>query len=241
MTMSTSARTYFDDDIGRARELLQLSQTLKQQGSSQRLCRDVRFSAVAMAVGAMDAYFCDKYVDCLTCALRAYAKNQWPGKFPSAYGKALLPAGEVLSSSRTDRPHWGIRMAARQVMAKENMYSVSRVPDAFNPILPSGQKLWMDIVETFIRLNRKRFTGIYWADYSRLSGDAQTEAERKAAAHVVQRLSSTVQYRHEWIHNCGRPKAVIQDLTHGQARVQINEIKSLITIVHGHIESNRLA
>ncbi len=239
--MPNSARADFDEDIQRAKDILALTATLKRQGKPQRVYRDVRLCAVAMAVGAMDAYFCDKYVDCIARALRAYTNHQWPGTFPARYAKTALPAGEVLKASRTKRPLWGIRMAARSLMEKEHMYSVSRVPDAFNPILPPGEKLWQDIIEVFIKLNRKRLTGINWPSYDGLVGRAKEKARTKATSRLMRRLGTTVQHRHDWIHNCGRPKDAIKDLTEGQARVRINEIQVFVTRIDSHIEKHRIA
>ena len=130
-----TARRHFDDDIGRASALLVQASKL-HNGGATRLATDIRSASVAMAVGAMDAYLCDKYVDCLTSVLREYRTGSWPGNLPRFYAKQQLPAGEVLDTSRAARPNWAIRMAARSVMEKDNMLSISRVKDHFNPILP---------------------------------------------------------------------------------------------------------
>lgn len=239
--MPNTTRTHFDEDITRAEELATLANDLERGCRPEPLWRDVSLSSVAMAVGAMDAYFCDKYVDCLTCALRKYSRNEWVGRFPAGYGKTLIPAGHALDRSRTSRPHWGIRMASRDLMAKDNMYSLSKVPDAFNPILPAGQKLWNDLIEAFIRLNRRRLVGTDWATYNALGSQPRIDARRRAVAHLLRRVGSTVQRRHDWIHNCGRPKAAIQSMTNGQATTGIAEVRLLVTTVDDHIEQYRLA
>lgn len=237
--MPTTAKTYFDEDITRAKALLTHALALDGNGVTQ-MSRDIRGAAVAMAVGAMDAYFCDKYVDCLTKALSAYSTGVWPGQFPSSYRKQQLPAGEVLDASRPHRPRWGIRMAARAVMEKDYMYSLTRLDDAFNGSLPTGQKLWDGIAGDLAALGRKRFTTYLAADLAHLQGKALQDARKKVIATVKQRIGMTVQFRHDWIHNCSRPKAAIVNYTHGKATAAIGEIKSLIEVFETHVEKHRI-
>lgn len=137
--MPTTFRTHFNEDIARAESLLARSQVMENASEPERLFKDVRLSSVALAVGALDAYLSDAYVDCLTAVLRAYTQGQWVGGLPSTYSKQMLPAGEILKSSRQHRPLWRVRMAARKVMEKDNMLSLSRVEDCFNGILPNNQ------------------------------------------------------------------------------------------------------
>jgi hypothetical protein len=205
--MPTTAKTHFDRDIGRAIALLTHAHTLQTAGDATQFPQDIRGAAVSLAVGSLDAYFCDKYVDCLTTALSAYATNTWPGTFPSFYRKKQLPAGEVLDASRPHRPRWGIRMAARTTMEKDFMYSLSRLDDAFNGILPAGQKLWDGIVDDLVGLGRVRFTRHLGASLAALTGEPLQNARKEVAANVRKRIGITVQFRHDWIHNCSRPKS----------------------------------
>ena len=98
--MPTTAKSHFDEDIGRSLNLLAHAKGLQDGGDTTQLPPDIRGAAVALAVGALDAYFCDKYVDCLTAALSAYADGTWTGSFPTSYRRKELPAGEVLDASR---------------------------------------------------------------------------------------------------------------------------------------------
>ncbi len=146
--MAKTHRRHFDEDISRAEAILA---TAKARKGDARVSSDLRLSPVSMAVGAMDAYLCDAYVDCLTAVLRAYVTGQWNGgQLPSHYAKQQLPAGEVLDSSRTERPLWSLRMAARSVMERGNMLTLSRVPEQFNGILPDRHKLWVGLIDRLI-------------------------------------------------------------------------------------------
>lgn len=239
--MPTTAKTHFDDDISRAFTLHVHAQTLQLAGDVSQFPKDIRGAAVALAVGAMDAYFCDKFVDCLTKALQAYAAGTWPGPFPPAFRQQHLPAGEVLDASRIHRPKWGIRMAAKAVMERNNMYSLSRVDGVFNGILPVGQKLWLGIVPQLLAVGRRRFTKYLAADMAGLTGKPLLGRQREVIATVKSRIGITVQFRHDWIHNCARPKGTIVNYTDGEARAAMNEIKSLVDIFEAHIEAHRIA
>lgn len=237
---STAPRKHFDEDIVRAKGVLSLAKDLEDSGSDGRLHQDTRWSAVAMAVGAMDAYFCDAYVDCLTSVLRAYTTGYWNGDLPSVYAKRELPAGVVLSSSQKDRPLWAIRMAARKIMERDNMLAISRIEDQFNGILPQSQKIWTSLVEELVSYNYKRFTGTTESEISKLSGKALGDAKRKAISTLKKRIGDTIQKRHDWVHNCGRPKTAIMTLNHHQAAARIREIDALVVAFDDHIQKHRL-
>ena len=239
--MPTTAKNHFDEDIGRAFALQTRAQAIQGGGDATQLPEDIRGAAVALAVGAMDAYFCDKFVDCLTKALQSYSEGTWNGPFPSAFRQQLLPAGEVLDASRTHRPKWGIRMAAKAVMERDNMYSLSRLDDVFNGILPIGQKLWLGILPQLAALGRRRFTRFTAADLAALHGQPLHNAQKALISSVKARIGLTVQFRHDWIHNCARPKGAIANYTNGEARAAMNEIKSLVDIFEAHVEAHRLA
>lgn len=101
-------RKHFDEDYKRAKSLHEKAHSLQKNGDDQ-IAKDIRLSAVAMSVGAMDAYFCDAYVDCFTSVLRAYANGDWKDHWHSRFLKREIPAKQSLdalsgSSSRLDRP-----------------------------------------------------------------------------------------------------------------------------------------
>lgn len=238
--MPTTAYKHFDEDMDRAWDLLQQAGTLETAGRKQALHRDLRHASLAMAVGAMDAYLCDAYVDCLTSVLKAYTSRKWKGSLPSAYAKQPLPAGIVLDTSRQNRPRWALRMAARAVMERDNMLALSRIPNQFNPILPASHKLWGGIVKDLAFCGYRRLTGQSYAELQRLSGQRLTKASKAVIACFIKRLTETVQLRHDWAHNCGRPKSAVVDLSYRQASARINEVGSFVATLDGHIDTYRL-
>lgn len=132
-------------------------------------------------------------------------------------------------------------MAARATMEKDFMYSLARLDEAFNGILPVGQKLWDAIIDPLAALGRVRFTRHSTANLAALAGQPLQDARKQVAASVRSRIGITVQFRHDWIHNSSRPKAAIVNYTHGEARAAINEIRSLTDIFETHIEAHRIA
>lgn len=234
-------RRHFDEDIGRAHQMLELSQNMEKDEAGERLFQDVRMSAIALAVGAMDAYFCDAYVDCLTSVLRAYIHNKWQGDLPPIYAQRELPAKEVLDSSREGRPLWSLRMATRKIMERDNMLSITRIKEQFNGILPSRHKLWAGLIDELLMLDSKRFTGVTRSELATLSNKGVAEAKRKAAGIFQERIKDTVQLRHDWAHNCGRPRSAIDKYTHLQAKAKIREVEALVSAFDNHVQLHRLA
>lgn len=234
-------RKHFDEDIYRAEQLMLLAKNMSTKGVDEELTRDVYMSALMLGVGAMDAYFSDSYVDCLTKVLRAYIHDNWQGDLPPAYAKRALPAKEVLDSSRNNRPLWSLRMATRKIMERDNMLSIPRVKEEFNGILPQSHKLWVGIMDELIACDCKKFTGITRAELSSLSGKSLEKAKKNATAKFDQRIKETVQLRHDWVHNCGRPKSAVKVPPPKQAADRLREVKSFVTVFDDHIQTHRLA
>lgn len=238
--MANTARTHFDEDISRAEQLCEQAKQLEDSGADKRLYGDIRFSAIGMAVGALDAYLCDKYVDCLSSVLKAYSNGDWQGNLPAYYRKQLLPAGEILDRSRESRPLWSIRMAARSIMEKDNMLSIGRVESMFNPILPDNQKVFAALIPVLVGYGWKKLTGPKTdAEIATLTGKSKEKATKKAISVLKERIGQTIQIRHDWIHNCGRPKSSIKDYTDRQTYSRIKEIKALVVKFDQHIEAHR--
>jgi len=236
----STARIHFDEDIKRSQEMLNHAKSLEDSNKTKQLCQDIRIAAIALAVGAMDAYLCDKYVDCLASVLREYAKGSWQGDLPSFYKKVRLPAGDVLDASRQSRPAWGIRMAARNIMEKDNLLTISRIDEMFNPILPSGKKLWADFIGQMLALDYRRLTGSKTlAEITDLTGKDKEQATKKAIHTLKDRIGGIIQIRHDWIHNCSRPKTAIVQYTHGEAKARVRDIRLFIKTFDDHLEKYR--
>jgi RiboL-PSP-HEPN len=235
--MPATARNHFDDDIGRAQAIL--SEARRLPASRSAVADDMRRASVALAVGAMDAYLCDAYIDCLTRCLRAFREGKC-SKLPTDYAKELLPAGPLLAQHYTKRSNWGLRMAARARMERENLLQVGRVKEIFNPVLPASHKLWLDVIDQYTVLGRKRLTKHRAADIAVMTPANRTEARKQAAAALVKRMLMIVQRRHDIVHNVDRPKSALQKLTAGQAKAMTTDLKDFITILDDHLDLRRV-
>jgi hypothetical protein len=229
----STARAHFDDDFGRAGDLLAEA----EETEAEPLRSDLARAAVAFGVGALDAYLCDLFVDSLARTMKSCRRARQ--SLPSGYAKLAIPAGPLLSSYKA-RPNWGLRMAARAMMEKDNMLQLGRLKELLNPALPPGNKLWFDLAPRYIAIDRKRLTGISVAEYAALGGDDKAEARRKAASHTLLRVGSIVQRRHDIVHNCDRPKSAPQPLKVGSARNMLTDVGDLVSVLDAHIETHRV-
>ncbi|WLA08669.1 hypothetical protein [Xanthomonas translucens] len=238
--MPITARRHFDQDISRALTIHTQASAMGPAPPDPVLKNDLLLSAVAMSVGAMDAYLCDAFVDCLTAALRSYRKGTWTGVFPSGYATQNLPAG-ILLTQKASRPDWAIRMAARKLMERQNILSISLVDDLFNPILPPAHKLWLTFIQIIIAHNRTRLTKHTTETIAGLAGKPLEDAKKQATAALKKRIGAIVQDRHDWIHNCARPKSAIKQTNATAAKRAIDDIKLFITTLDDHVETHRRA
>ena len=102
-------------------------------------------------------------------------------------------------------------------MERDNLLQISRVKDLFNPALPNGQRLWGDVIDLYVGLNRKRLTKHVIADFVALNGKPLTDAKKEAVAALLGRVGRIVQRRHDIAHNCDRPRYAYSAMTAAQA------------------------
>ncbi len=126
-------------------------------------------------------------------------------------------------------------------MERDSMLTESRIDEHFNGILPKSHKLWAGLIDQLIAYNSKRFTKVTKPETDKLSGKERESAKKQATATFKSRVADTVQLRHDWAHNCGRPKVRIQNLTHRQANARIKELRVFVEAFDNHIEEHRLA
>lgn len=232
--MPSTPRSHFDDDISRAWALHGLAVATEHTNSA--LAEDTGRVAIAFGVGAMDAYLCDAFTDTLARCLKQCRREKQA--LPNGYKKLELPIGPLMTDY-PQRVNWGLRMAARALMERDNLLRLSRLRDLFNPALPKGQKLWDDVAQNYVHLDRRRLTGIKRDDYAALTGDAKAKAPKKAAAAVLLRIGEIVQRRNDIAHNCDRPKTAKQPLTLPSAKKMLVDVRDFVTILDDHLETHR--
>jgi hypothetical protein len=231
----STPRKHFDDDIQRAWAMHDLARVTVTANTP--LADDIGRVSVAFGVGAMDAYLCDAFVDTLARCLRSCRQNGHSP--PSGYAKLELPIGPLMTGYAA-RANWGLRMATRAQMEKDNLLRISRLRELFNPALPSGQKLWADLARNFVDLNRKRLAGYRKNEYAALTGEEKAEGPKAVSANVMKRMGEIVQRRHDVVHNCDRPKTAKQPLTLGQAKAMLADVHDFVKILDRHLDVHRL-
>lgn len=236
--MPQTARKHFEDDFQRVESIFKHGCELISNGV-RPTGEDLLRHSVAMAVGALDAYLCDAYIDTLTRTLRAYRKGTLP-RLPAAYAKTLLPAGPLLARHYQVRHGWTLRMAARQAMEKDNLLRVGRLKDLFNPALAPGQKLWLDLLPIYLALGRRRLTKHLQAEIAGARPADRPELRKTSASTILIRVGSIVQRRHDIVHNCDRPKNAIQDMRRNSAKGMLNDLSGFIRILDDHLDTNRI-
>jgi hypothetical protein len=233
--MPKTARKHFDQDMARARAILAEA---TGQGDGSPVAADLARAAVAFAVGAMDAYLCDAYVDSLSRCLKAHRQGKISA-LPGPYGRELLPVGPLMAKHYTKKMNWALRMAARTRMERENLLQIARVRELLNPVLLSGQKLWIDIIDAYIAVGRKRLTRYVAADLQPLTGDPLQKKRQDASKRLLGRMGEIVQRRHDIVHNVDRPKSAPQKLTHGQARAMLRDVETFVSVLDDHLDKYR--
>ena len=201
---------------------------------------DVGRQAVAAAVGAMDAYLCDAYVGLLVPTIRGFQTGSLTA-IPTGLHKETLPLGPLLARRYRARSNWALRMAARSRMERENMLQVSRVKDMFNPFLPTGQKLWLDLIDSYVSLGRRRLTRWRSHELAAVAGDELAKRRKQASSALVTRVGVIVQRRHDIVHNCDRPKVAVQALSVGQAKAMIADVRDFVVLLDNHLQTHRVA
>ena len=222
-----TAKKHFDEDIQRARNV-----RLHAQDVLDSMIRDDLFrSAWMLAVGACDAYFCDAYADLVARTLRA--KDMEPGiKLPERLGNLQVPVTAVIRKPRAMR--W--RMAARGLIERENVLSVTQIKSLFNHFFDPTRKIMNEAtIEPWIlhASSKQRLWGISKTQYRALpTPQQQRTSRRNAVEQFEERMTRIFKRRHDCIHNCDRPKVAVQHIGEAMVLKAIDDIEFLVYRCH---------
>lgn len=170
------------------------------------------------AVGALDAYFCDAYSDLV--AAMASSKSRQPGiALPEWAYEIKFPLRAILEEY--DYANWRWRVAARKMMERENVVSLSAIQTLFNKFFRKGHKLFRDPLDAWMTRPDAtiRLFGISSADYVALNSADKHVAREAALGQFEDRFRLIFQRRHNCIHNCDRP-SLTPSLAHGSYLTQ---------------------
>lgn len=237
--MPQTAKKHFDEDTLRAEAILAHAQALPAASASKKLLQaDCFRSSWMYVVGAMDAYFCDAYADIVARILKAKS-IQNSLRLTSKVERLSFPVGVIFAKTNV-RENWKWRLAARDLTEKDNVLSISKIRDLFNPFLRKEHKLFNDsVVKEWILIEHapKRLVGISSTDFRGLTGSARKSAIARARKKIEKRYGEICQRRHDCIHNCDRPKLALQRITHGTVDMAIKDVKRLVVYYDAHFES----
>ena len=239
--MPDQAKRHFDEDIARAKALVDHAEALPHGTAEEALLRDdVLRSAWMLAVGAMDAYFCDAYTDLIAKTLRA--KSLQPGVTLPRFVKDLkIPIGSVLAPYQA-RENWRWRMAARQLMERGDVLSLDKVQQLFNPFCRAGDQYRLfsaPSLDAWIGSDAAtaRLFGTAPAQYQQLTNDEKRKKTEAARKKLFQRFGQIIQRRHDCIHNCDRPKVTVQRVPGpGTINNVIRDIEFLVDQCNHHLD-----
>ncbi len=230
MPLLQTPRNHFDDDTLRARALNTHAGTI----NTLILKDDVARAAWMMAVGAVDAYFCDAYADLCARALQA-KQLQTNLTIPDALGNLQIPAFAVIRPSASDNWRW--RMATREMIEKHTVLSLKEVKGLFNRFCRDNHKLFSNPhFDAWIvhRSAPQRLFGVSASRYRQLRGSAKSSQRDDSRKTLDERFGMVFQRRHDCIHNCDRPKvALVRD---GLSMNQIGKVIDDVTFLVGRFE-----
>jgi len=208
-----TALRHFNEDISRARALLAHAESLPIATAEQQLLRsDILRCAWMFSIGALDAYFCDAYTDAVAAAIIAKSR-QATVELPDTFLNIKFPIRAILEEY--DNENWRWRMAARDLMERENVLSFETIQKLFNKFCRKGHKFFHDLIERWLAHvdARQRLFGTTKAKYDKLTDKEQDQARKDAVAQFGDRFEELFQRRHDCIHNCDRPRRRPQDLS----------------------------
>ncbi len=236
--MPTTALQHFQEDIARARAIIAHADRLPQVTDEERLLRsDLLRSGWMFAVGALDAYYCDAYTDIVTAT--ASSKSRQPAiTLPEWVYDIKFPIRAILE--QYDNSNWRWRMAARKMMERENVISLSTIQTLFNKFFRKGHKFFLGLLDGWIsRPDAKiRLFGVSQVNYLAMSDADKHKGRENANDQLEDRFRAIFQRRHDCIHNCDRPRMSPQPLDKGGTVLKvIQDIEYLVHRSDEHINS----
>ncbi len=231
MPILVSAKAHFDTDLARARALM-------VNAAQVPVCEDDMLrSALMFAVGACDAYFADAYGDLISRVLRA--KELEPAiSLPDRLNNLKMPVTAILRPAAM--PGWRWRMAARELVEKENVLSFEQIRNLFNQFFPKKKGLlsrdrvcdWM----AHPNAKRRQF-GTTAALLAVVPPANLNAAKEKALEHLEAKFGAVFQRRHDCIHCCDRPKFAVQTINLPAVQKKIEDIEFLVGRCHSELAS----
>jgi hypothetical protein len=233
-----TALQHFREDIARAKDIVAHADPLPRgNAAEQRLRSDLLRSAWMFAVGALDAYFCDAYTDLI--AVTVSSKSRQPSiTLPEFFYEIRFPIRAILEEYAN--PNWRWRMAARKMMERENVLSLSTIQSLFNKFFREDRRFFVSLLDTWMSHAdaKTRLFGTTRAAYLALTPGEKDRARRQAMDQFKERFGVIFQRRHDCIHNCDRPRMSPQPLDQSITVLKvIEDVEFLVFRCDEHINT----
>lgn len=217
---------HFNEDLQRAIDLFNHASTMPQN----ILKDDILRASYMMAVGALDAFFCDACADLISRTYRA-KMHQPDVNLPEKMSNLKLPA--IVFLEKDVNSGWLWRSIANDIVEKDNVLSIKKIKLLFNHFFRPGHKLFVDTdspIDRWImsKRYRRRLFGFSQKDYRASSGTNKNTLKKQAIIHLGKRYNIIFQRRHDCIHNCDRPKYSISSISVKYVEKEIDDIQLLV-------------
>jgi hypothetical protein len=233
-----TALNHFQQDIARTSTIVAHAAYLPDGTlAEQLLLRDLLRGGWMFAVGALDAYFCDAYTDVVAATI--IAKSRHPAlPLPEFFHEIRFPVRAILEPY-ANNVNWRWRMAARKMMARENVLSLPAIQTLFNKFFRSGQKFFRDLLPNWIvhgGIGHRRLFALSATRFNALPANLRGQAVADAQTQMEERFRAIFQRRHDCVHNCDRPKVKPQPLHSATVVAQvIEDVEFLVRRCDEHI------
>jgi hypothetical protein len=190
-----------------------------------------------LAVGALDAYFCDAYTD-LVAATVSSKSRQPTITLPEFFYEIRFPIRAILEEYAN--PNWRWRMAARKMMERENVLNLATIQSLFNKFFREDRRFFHGLLDAWISHPdaKSRLFGITHRAYRALTPADKDKARKQAMEQLKDRFGVIFQRRHDCIHNCDRPRMSPQPMDKGvTVRRVIQDVEFLVFRCNEHIDA----
>jgi hypothetical protein len=188
------------------------------------------------AVGALDAYFCDAYSDLIAATVSS--KSRQPTiALPEFFYEIRFPIRAILEEYAN--PNWRWRMAARKLMERENVLSLTTIQSLFNKFFREDRRFFHGLLDDWITHPdaKYRVFGITPGAYRLLTSGNKDKARKRAMDQIKERFGVVFHRRHDCIHNCDRPRMSPQPLKGGTVLRVIQDVEFLVFRCNEHIDA----
>ena len=235
--MPATALQHFNEDIARARAILAHADPLGR-GRTRPSCCFAPTCCVAPGCSPLARW--SLLLRCLYGHRRGHSqlKSRQPAiTLPDWAYDIKVPIRAVLEDY--DKANWRWRMAARRMMERENVISLSAITTLFNKFFRKGHGS-SGICSTPGCLGRMRGFAFSApsADYMTMNNTDKHAAREVAIDQFEDRFKMIFQRRHDCIHNCDRPRVSPQQLNKGGIVLKvIQDVDYLVQRCDEHFNS----